>query len=72
LPPRKLSHWTFFFSRKEAKAIVSLTLSSGKPTLGVWGHAPKESDSMKISINLEESLYLTRAKPTEEEEGMRG
>jgi hypothetical protein len=39
----------FFFSRKEAKALVllrrmlGLTQTSAKPTLGVWGRAPSAS-----------------------------
>jgi hypothetical protein len=37
----------FFFSRKEAKALVLLRrkqfYNSAKPTLGVWGLAPKET-----------------------------
>jgi hypothetical protein len=42
----------FFFSRKEAKAFVLLrrrqssTQNSAKPTQGVWGLAPKETNSL--------------------------
>jgi hypothetical protein len=44
----------FFFSRKEAKALVLLrrrsflTQFSAKPTLGVWGLAPKKTTNLMI------------------------
>jgi hypothetical protein len=48
-PSKTLRQAVFFFSRKEAKAVVLLrrrlwaTQPSAKPTLGVWGRAPSKT-----------------------------
>jgi hypothetical protein len=51
----------FFFSRKEAKALVLLrrrqhqTQTSAKPTLGVWGLAPKKPTNLVIFFSRKEA-----------------